>query len=110
MDLPAIDLTGPWTAVALDESGYVINLNDPEEPDLEECRQIGVVRRTANPVPDGPPYDGYAQPDKMPSQYTRADVLFMTGYVDDDPDDAPRLYAQAIAIAAALNTAHPTGV
>lgn len=103
-----IDLSGPWQAVALDHHGYTLDPHDPED-DLSQCRQIGVVRRTAAPIAE-PPHDveGITYfPERMPAQTECSDVLYLLDDMDDDPDRIPVHLAQAVAVAEALNAKYP---
>lgn len=91
-------LHGPWTASRLDQYGYV--LTDQDVDHEEPVRSIVVTRGPASPVArDGD------EPRMPGGGWHIGDVLYAHDDLDDDPEQIPTLWAQAQAVAAALNTA-----
>ncbi len=104
MDLPMtrIDLTGPWQAIAIDPTGYVLNPDD-EDDDMADCVTVAVVRRSAAPTEQDPGQGLY----RVSSQYDPADVLYEVADLDDDLDRVALVLGYAVAVAEALNSAYP---
>lgn len=91
---------GHWLAVAVDCCGEVLDIGDLSEPDqrlaAEEIESIAVVRGSGAPAHR----DGVLT---MPETCRNDDVLYEVEDLGDDPDRVPTAWAQARAVAAAMN-------
>lgn len=83
---------GPWTAIALDEAGYVLDADD-----MDDCVSIAVVRGTGMPTSR----DGDVP--QTPDTCERIDALYEIQDLDDEPKIVPIVWEQAQAVATALN-------
>ncbi|MFI6228569.1 hypothetical protein ACIBCR_14810 [Micromonospora echinospora] len=97
-------LRGPWVAYLADEDGFVYQSIADAIEDLgdEEEVRIGVARGSAAPTER----DGGL---RLPGSYRSGDKVFeIETYIDGEGDDsqtAQARYAQALAMAAGLNSA-----
>ncbi len=100
-DMRAEALRGPWEAVLTETAGWVMTLDDFEEPG---DARISIVRRTA--APGGPDADG---DQRLPGTYNSDDHLIE--FCDfEEFDEVEARWVQAQAMVEGLNAAARSGM